>query len=246
MKHIVKEKSPLEFEDWKIKNQLTESDLASKKKLDNDKAEIWKKFTKKTAVRNKVKEYLLIEQGFICCYCQQRVELNEKTTIEHFEARKKYPSKMFNYENIFACCDGGQGERTKQENKTEIIPKYCGHAKENETLSINPLDDNCESHFRYSFNFDFDDPEVQIEDLSPEAKDAIQKLNLDIQKLRSARGKAIVELIYDENNEIISDEEIEILFSIIKQKSEDKKFRPFCVVLEHVLQSLLPEQNYVF
>jgi uncharacterized protein (TIGR02646 family) len=247
MKQIVKEKSPLEFEEWKTKNQLTESHLLKKSKLNRRKKDYWEKFTKKTVIKNKVKETLLEEQGFICCYCQQRVYFNNKTIIEHFIARDNDATKMFNYENIFACCDGGQGERTdkneNQENALEFIPKYCGHEKDNDTISINPLDDDCESHFSYTYNDDAYRPEITIEGITIEGQQAVEKLNLDIPKLRRLRGDAVVgflfEIIVDENDNEnyipVPIENIKHLLPNIKQKI-DKKFYPFCVVLEQVLK----------
>ena len=234
MKYIIKTSAPDEFEKWKSRKKLTKDNLLKKSQLSKEQAETWGTFTKKTAVKNAVKQSLLDEQGFICCYCQQRVELDENTTIEHFVARENDPTMMFDYDNIFACCDGGQKQRTEQ--KIDVIPKYCGHAKANQTVAINPLNAGCETHFSYSFNPD--SLEVSIEGLSENGQDTIEKLNLDTPKLRILRGESIAGFIFDDDGDYISLEDADILASKIKTRKENNQFEPFCVVLEYVLKNL--------
>lgn len=236
MKHIIKTSSPDNFEKWKVRKKLTSKDLVKKSDLAKKREEIWKTFTKKTDIKNEVKESLLNEQGEICCYCQQRINLNENSIIEHFIARATDATEMFNYENILACCDGGQKQRTEknenQENEPEFIPKYCGHAKGNETILINPLYENCESHFSYEFNPDtlF----VSIIGNSIEGQETIQKLNLDVDILKSERGKAVAGILFDEKGNYISPEDAQDLIIAIKQRKANNQFEPFCVALEQI------------
>jgi 5-methylcytosine-specific restriction endonuclease McrA len=108
MKYISKEKVLLkDFEEWKIQKKCTNSDLGKKKNLQRDQADIWKKFTRKTDIKNTLKAHLLSEQGHICCYCQSTIE----TSIEHFIPRSEDASLMFEYDNLLACCKGGEDER---------------------------------------------------------------------------------------------------------------------------------------
>ena len=246
MKHIIKTASPSEFELWKTKKRLTKNDLIKKSQLNSQRGEIWKTFTKKMQVKNSVKESLLNEQGYICCYCQQAIKLNEQTIIEHFIARTTDATKMFDYDNLFACCDGGQKQRTEQNSNEEnnqfieVIPKYCGHARGNSDVLINPLDINCETHFAYEFIESPDDkPEVMIKELSDKGKQAIQVLNLDNKILRKMRGEFIAGFI-----DGISSEEIEELLPKVKQNNTDGQFFPFCIALEQILQSLSLRQDY--
>ena len=53
-----------------------------------------------------LKRFLIIEQGFVCCYCGQRIFINEKTPIEHLAAKTKHKDKIFQYENLMASCSG--------------------------------------------------------------------------------------------------------------------------------------------
>jgi uncharacterized protein (TIGR02646 family) len=236
MKHIIKENSPSEFEAWKETYGLTAQELLDNPLLVQEKNKLWGKLSGKT--KSIVKETLLKEQGFICCYCQQRINFDENTFIEHFIARNAEPSKMFNYDNIFVCCDGGDKDRENQKKQgiktAQRTPVYCDKKKDDDALEINPLELDCETHFAYEWIESPDDkPEVMIKELSDKGKQAIQVLNLDNKVLRKMRGEFIAGFI-----DGISIEEIEELLPQIKQKNEKGKFFPFCAVLEYVLENL--------
>jgi uncharacterized protein (TIGR02646 family) len=237
MKYIIKS-APQELDEWKNNWQLTKDDLISNPLLNEQKKEIWEKFSGE--IKNTVKKALVEEQGFICCYCQQQIELDSNTIIEHFIARNTDPTQMFEYKNIFACCDGGdeQREKQKEENilKAKRTPQHCDRKKGDSTILINPLDDNCESYFDYSFNPD--SLEVSITGVSEKGVDTVNKLNLDIPELRSLRGQAVAGFIFDENGDYISHEDAMILASQIKNRKQNNHFEPFCVVLEYVLKNL--------
>ena len=54
-------------------------------------------------VKNELADQLLKEQGYICCYCGQRIN-RDTMAIEHFYPKSKYKSEMFDYQNLFASC----------------------------------------------------------------------------------------------------------------------------------------------
>lgn len=85
MKHVLKQASPQKFEDWKSENSYTH----------------WE-------APGFLKEHLLTEQGYICCYCGMRIFKDHYTIIEHLEPRAKYPHKMYEYTNLLASCNGDQ------------------------------------------------------------------------------------------------------------------------------------------
>ncbi|HYO64541.1 MAG TPA: retron system putative HNH endonuclease, partial [Archangium sp.] len=53
--------------------------------------------------RSQVKEALLHEQGFVCCYCEQRIE-HSNSHIEHLESRHTAPKRVFDHTNLLASC----------------------------------------------------------------------------------------------------------------------------------------------
>ena len=93
MKYIVKQNSPIAFENWKNKANLKEWGINNKQ------------------VIHSLKESLLDEQGHICCYCGVRIFNDHNTIFEHLYPRNKklpYRNKMYDYNNILASCIGGQ------------------------------------------------------------------------------------------------------------------------------------------
>lgn len=248
MKYIIKLKSLPEFEAWKEQYQLTEEFLKNAPEIKNwknlsgkEKNEVWGKLSGDT--KKKLKESLLKEQGYICCYCQNAIENNNATIIEHFEARNKSPEKMFNYDNLLACCDGGDKDReNERKNKTPTVqrtPLYCGSKKGDNSLAISPLDNQCETHFKY-IKVDSPDknnkPLVIVEAETDAGKDTIRILNLDNKSLREMRGEFI-----DGFMQGISEEEIEEIMNLLRQKQSDGRFQPFCIALEHILKDYVPE-----
>lgn len=245
MKYIVKNyPEPATFTAWKQRKKLTKNDLLRKTNLQKEQSEIWKTFTKSKGKKS-LKKSLLKEQGFLCCYCQQQIHLNENTQIEHLVARGVDALKMFDYDNLLAACDGGQTEREQhnRDNTIERQPKYCGHAKANHTLTITPLDKDCETHFRYEIQDDtgsIDDVKVWIRSSTTEGKDAISKLNLNTPKLCNLRGQVIAGYIYDEQRNYISPQEAQQILTQINHNNH-KPFVPFCTALQSRLQWLISQ-----
>ena len=69
--------------------------------------------------KDELRECLLNEQGYICCYCMKRIpqklkpEEIEKHTpdckIEHFKCQSGNPDLTLNYQNLLISCNGYQG-----------------------------------------------------------------------------------------------------------------------------------------
>ncbi len=79
-------------------------------------------------VKDRLREDLNTEQGKICCYCCQGLELL-RTKIEHFLAKsapdrldkeQAFVERVFNYENLLLSCDGGERSQKPYEVKVNI------------------------------------------------------------------------------------------------------------------------------
>lgn len=59
-----------------------------------------------------LRNILLEDQGFICCYCQKRIPENTlpKSKIEHFLSQEENKDKVFDFRNLFIACNGKTGE----------------------------------------------------------------------------------------------------------------------------------------
>ncbi len=133
-------------------------------------------------VREEVQEALMREQGFICCYCEGRVAL-EDSHVEHFRPRdrkKGFGALELDYANLFCSCvrDQSAGE-----------PRHCGHRKGSwfvEHLFVSPLSSDCETRFTFTGN-----GEIHAAPGDVAGETTIRKLGLDLPKLNALRAAAV-------------------------------------------------------
>lgn len=129
MKRIIKNEPPVWFEAWKRNFEATNSRRASYKK-DFPQKEI-----------RRLRGELLREQGYICCYCMGRLDIDH-SHVEHFKPKKKFPDEDMDYDNLFASCEG-IGEEPGED--------HCGHRKDDWHVPgmVSPASQAAEQVFRY-------------------------------------------------------------------------------------------------
>ena len=172
MKYIVKGQEPTKFAEWKaLANdewQPTYSDLRGEEK-------------------EAVKTALMEEQGYICCYCECKLD-NEDSHIEHIIPQSEDSSAALDFSNMACSC---------QKPKNRGIPLHCGNKKGNwyEAKSfVSPLEPDCEQCFAFT-----DDGHIHsAEHRNEAARETISRLGLDIPKLVALREAAIAPF-QDEN-----------------------------------------------
>ena len=171
-------------------------------------------------IKSCLRNSLLMEQGYICCYCGQ--EINEdNSVIEHLKNKDYHPNLQLDYSNLACSCKGGQDKRAKNPQ----YPLYCDANKGNLDIFIYPVDSVCES------KFEFDD-EGNIFGLDESSKKTIQVLNLNNEKLKNQRKNAIDAYRYLGENDIDWERELHM----IAERSGDHKFLPFCFVLHSYIK----------
>ena len=163
MKYILKSVEPQSFTDWKSAGNKTYSQLMN-------------------PIKSDVKKSLLMEQGYICCYCESKIS-KENSHIEHLKPKdkNKFPELQLDYNNILCSCQ-------KLLSKGE--PRHCGNSKANDIIRITPLDIECESKFTY-----YEDGTMEATDEASE--ETIEYLKLSIDKLNELRKNAIEPFIID-------------------------------------------------
>lgn len=72
--------------------------------------------------RRRLRGSLIKEQGYICCYCMKRI-YTDSSHIEHFMPREKYKEYIFDYNNLFASCQG--------EDSIYMSLWHCDQSKDN-------------------------------------------------------------------------------------------------------------------
>ncbi len=108
--------------------------------------------------------------------------------LEHFRPQSDPTIDSLDFANLLCSC---------QKNLQKGEPRHCGHLKGNwfdDKLLISPLDSTCSSRFAFTADGHIK-PRKEID---PAAKTTIEKLGLNIPKLRDLRKHAI-EPFLDEN-----------------------------------------------
>lgn len=132
------------------------------------------------SIKQVIRNALMEEQGYICCYCESRVT-GDNSHVEHFRPKSKYPSLELDYRNLHCSC-------------FRVRPRggalQCGHKKGNwfdATLLISPLQQNCGRRFKFNAN-----GEIRARDPNDAAaKETIKRLRLDLQTLNDRRAAAM-------------------------------------------------------
>lgn len=212
MKRVIKGTEPAVFTDWK--NSANDDWSPTYPTLQNPQ-------------KRKLHEALLLEQGFLCCYCGREIDALT-SHIEHFRPQERYEDLALTYHNLHASCL----RETEPGN-----PLHCGHRKGRwfeETLHISPMDERCEMRFRY-----LQTGEIQpatTEDLPATAM--IEVLALDISYLKNRRQSTIVGLFDEVFVEQVSDDELDHLVNVLRStRPPDQK--PFDHIIARYAEQLL-------
>lgn len=210
MKQIIKNNEPQEVIDWKaLANTLWQPSFGE---LSGN---------EKRALRRS----LLIEQGQICCYCNQDIS-NDDFHIEHFRPQESFRVLELEYDNLHASCI---------KNRKPGTPSHCGDAKANWfdcSATLSPLN-NHELSFSYHAN-------GHVEAAVPNAEQMIQHLNLNDESLKAKRNAEISGFLDEETIVSASEDELITLYRGISQRVNGR-FQPFIVAIQQQIKQLLPE-----
>lgn len=166
-------------------------------------------------------EELLQEQGYLCCYCENRIEIYSSNT-EHFKTQKSAPNLSLHYRNLLRSCGT---------DRNADDPRHCGFLKDdfihlqehnfNDNNLISPLDLSCEIRFKFT-SLGKIEP-ANITDLK--AQETIDRLGLNDNELVRLRLQVIQDFEQDEAE--LTEEEFIDQVNQHLAKSEDGKFGRF-------------------
>ena len=213
MRYIQKTNEPPSFTVWKQRGN-------------DDWQPTWENFQKPEKID--VLDSLLQEQGFICCYCGQRID-RKYSHIEHFKPRHPHVALSLDYSNLLSSCPG-HGKDDPDKSPQE----FCGHHKKDKELPISPLDKDCGTNFRYSGSGEVFS---NSESLSCPVKETIEILALNHSTIRRAREEAIEGILQDIDT--FSDDDLRKLMSSYNQPDATGKLEEFCNVIIHVLKQYI-------
>lgn len=196
MKYVQKGNSPVEFVEWKeLANENWEPTYANISR------------ETKIALHNS----LLIEQGYVCCYCGRSIE-KEDSHIEHFVPQNLRPDLALDYSNLYASC-------IKDVKPTN--PIHCGHAKAGEYDQQNfiaPIDIGCEARYAYTLDGKIN----PMNDTDYPAKYMQKLLDLSHVSLNIRREK-ILKSVFD--NDFLSQVSVQELITLserFREATEDR------------------------
>lgn len=181
--------------------------------------------------KKKFKQKLIEEQGHVCCYCGMRIS-SENSHIEHLKPQSDYPEDELNYYNLLASC------QLKREPKE---PQHCGVKKDDwydKDLMVSPLEPNCVDFFIYTGAGEIlptDDEDKKIA-----AATTIDKLGLNIDKLKAMREEAIDAILTDIDKGKLSKSKIDKLINYGKQ-DYSRQYEPFCQAIVYILKKYYPQ-----
>ncbi len=209
MKHICKQDEPEAFADWKaLANedwQPAYADLAGDPK-------------------NALKVALMVEQGYICCYCEQRLN-HRDSHIEHFRPQSDPAVDPFDFGNLLCSC---QNRIKKGE------PRHCGNLKGewfDPDLLVSPLAPDCEDRFAFTGDGCIK-PAAGNDQV---ALETIARLGLAIPKLNNLRA-SVIEPFLDED---LSTQEMQTFVSGYLVRDASGRFGEFWTTIRYLFGGLV-------
>lgn len=136
-------------------------------------------------IKDPLKQALLNEQGWICCYCERRIENMDDAHVEHFIPQHLCSSAALAYENMLCSCQ----EALEEDETRQREPLHCGHLKGGDFPEglVSPQDPTCERRFRYTHNGQI--LPASEADIGVDATIACLGLNID--RLQALRRSAV-------------------------------------------------------
>lgn len=184
--------------------------------------------------KNELRQNLLAEQGYICCYCMKRIPENTSPymKVEHFKCQDNFGTMQLTYTNLFAACTGNEGQPK--------IKQTCDTKKGNVDLTINPTSTFpiCETLFKYNAEEEISSITDNV-DINRQLNDV---LNLSMQTMKDGRSEIYLEVqerVRVESKKAKKDKASFVKF-LEQEKAKwlertDNKHRPYCSVAIYYL-----------
>lgn len=198
-----------------------------------------------------LREQMFEEQGGICCYCGC-VLAKQHCSNEHLKPKSRYVELVGEYKNMLLSCRTSQQEQeeiareiNKQKDTHIKLSKerkkhyHCDEHKQDDEISVTPLDEDCEQLFIYK-------SDGTVCGKNKQAKETIETLNLNCKSLVSQRRTAIQTIIFSDSYPASKEEYVKelryISEHIMDKTPKDNLHREFCFVIKSVLEDLLQDK----
>ncbi|HEA3397223.1 TPA: hypothetical protein RVT44_003220 [Escherichia coli] len=179
-------------------------------------------------VKDKIRHSLLHEQGYLCAYCMERIDLNSMK-IEHWACQHSNKEMQLEYGNLLACCKGHEGSPPKEQT--------CDTRKGGNALKFSPANANHRINEIIKY-----DHQGKITSIDYEFDAQINKtLNLNKHRLKSNRLTALI-MIQRELHQKIGERkkaEIQRLIEKYNQRNQQGKLPEYYGIIIYYLQRKL-------
>lgn len=180
------------------------------------------------------------EQGGICCYCGRKLEYpnHPQYIIEHVKPKESDRRLAGEYKNLLLSCRPSSEEeelRKKASRKERTRFFHCDKSKSSTPITYSPLQRDCGTRFRYD---EFGDVNV-VDDSDADALHDLQTLNLKCDWLKKRRMAALIGELYDENNELLPDDELRQRLQTIMERDGNGMYVEFCFVIKDAIEHIL-------
>ncbi|CAM4009077.1 Uncharacterised protein [Yersinia intermedia] len=181
-----------------------------------------------TIVKDKIRLSLLLEQGFLCAYCMERIDLHSMK-IEHWACQHSNKNLQLDYKNLLACCKGNEGSPPKEQT--------CDTRKGGNEIKFSPA--NTVHRMNEIIKYDL---QGNITSTDFEFNEQIDKyLNLNRHRLKLNRAtviKTIQKILHQKIGER-KNPEIMKLINFYNQKNDTGKFAEYYGTIVYYLQRKL-------
>lgn len=226
MRRIIKNAEPVEFINWKNNFIIANGRAATYEDLRGD-------------PYLHLKESLLNEQGYICCYCERQIgqqQYLQDCDIEHFMPRNPDPRELsatecricrdaqLTYTNLFASCKGEEA----------YSADHCNHKKDNWfdfKDCISPIDMRIGGIFGFRLN-----GEIFI--INSIGQKMASHLNLSSYVLESQRKAAfdtVLDIEFEDEDLLFDKDYVEAVIEDYDNMQEGK-YAEFCSMITYCLR----------
>lgn len=189
-----------------------------------------------------LKQQLFDDQGGICCYCGQKLlyeghPYQPQFIVEHVFPKEADRTLAGEYHNMLLSCrpaDKEEQSRAEAPRKERATFFHCDKSKDCRQITYTPLLKDVSTHFSY-------DEFGNVIPMDEIAEDDCETLNLNCSWLVKRRCAAIEGRIYDEQNQLLSDDELRLLTTDVMKRDENNQHQEFCFAIKGAAERLLGE-----
>ena len=183
-----------------------------------------------------LKHQMYEEQGGICCYCGLKIfkdRNGRKMSVEHLVPKGIQRELVGEYKNLLLSCTIINDDTSLLGVNSINDPnlQHCDDSKGDTILNHTPLDINCERLFVY-------DSMGKVSGIDESVNADIITLGLNCQLLIERR-KAALSILFDDNGNMVSDDELKIISANIMLPDANNNLREFCFVIKQVADSFI-------